>query len=300
MERHKVLLSVAPVAAVPHRIDPEEIAEDVCSCAAEGAAMVHLHVRDAQAALTPDLTLLGETVRRIREKCDVIVEVSTGGVSELTIRERCAPCGADYVEANSLNVGSVNLGKAVYRNPIEEVEYCVDRILQNGRLPETELFELGMIHALKELTDRFPFRDPLLLALVFGHEGEMPATRPALHHMLQFLDETFGSHVCDRAPALQYLEGHLERPEKGRELLWGYTQAGRRDWEMMRYALRQGADSLRVGFEDSDYLTPERRAGSNAPLIRRAAELVRECGAEPMTPAEARKLLGLGNAQTSG
>lgn len=316
---HKVLLSAAPVQAVPHRIVPQEIAEDVYDCWKAGAAMVHLHVRNEQAGLTPDLTLTEEIVRLIRERCDIIVEISTGGVSNLTIGERCAPCVPSWVEANSLNVGSVNLGKGVYQNQIDDVKYCVRQILQNGKFPETEVFELGMIGTLKKLTDEFPFRDPLLLALVFGHEGEMPATKEALHHMLVCLDETFGSYVTDRAPALAFMKGHLPRPQdrnnaglrgtagdcdaernrskveslSGRNVLWGYTQAGRRDWSMMRYALEQGADSLRVGFEDSDYLDPQTRVSTNEPLIRKAAELIRETGSEPMTSKEARKLLGI-------
>ena len=314
---HKVLLSVAPVQATPHRMDPRAIAEDVYECWKEGAAMVHLHVRDAQAALTPDLSLTEETVRLIREKCDIIIEISTGGISTLSIEERCAPCAPDWVEANSLNVGSVNLGRGAYQNQIDDVRYCVGEILRHGKVPETEVFELGMIETLKNLTREFPFRDPLLLALVFGHGGEMPATKQALLHMLVCLDETFGSHVADRAPALAPLWNWIVRQDDGmfsadsvrqagrspeqpaegshsaREVLWGYTQAGRRDFAMMRFALEQGADSLRVGFEDSDYLDPQTRVKTNAPLIGRAAALVRETGSEPMSPAEARALLGI-------
>lgn len=310
---HKVLLSVAPVQATPHRIDPRAVAEDVYECWKEGAAMVHLHVRDAQAALTPDLSLTEETVGLIREKCDIIVEISTGGISSLSIEERCAPCAPDWVEANSLNVGSVNLGRGVYQNQIDDVRYCVGQILQHGKVPETEVFELGMIETLKNLTQEYPFRDPLLLALVFGHGGEMPATRQALLHMLVCLDETFGSHVADRAPALAPLRNWIVRPDAGmlsadserpaeqlgessnsaRAVLWGYTQAGRRDFSMMRFALEQGADSLRVGFEDSDYLDPQTRVKTNAPLIERAASLVRDTGSEPMSPTEARTLLGI-------
>lgn len=275
--------------------------------------MVHLHVRDAQAALTPDLSLTEETVGLIREKCDIIVEISTGGISSLSIEERCAPCAPDWVEANSLNVGSVNLGRGVYQNQIDDVRYCVGQILQHGKVPETEVFELGMIETLKNLTQEYPFRDPLLLALVFGHGGEMPATRQALLHMLVCLDETFGSHVADRAPALAPLRNWIVRPDAGmlsadserpaeqlgessnsaRAVLWGYTQAGRRDFSMMRFALEQGADSLRVGFEDSDYLDPQTRVKTNAPLIERAASLVRDTGSEPMSPTEARTLLGI-------
>ena len=119
---HEVLLSVAPVSGAPHRIDPAAIAEDVCACHEAGAAMVHLHVRDENGTLTPDIRLLEETVRLIRSKCDIVVEISTGGVSDLSIEERCVPCHPGWVEANSLNVGSVNLGDAVYRNPTAKGE----------------------------------------------------------------------------------------------------------------------------------------------------------------------------------
>ena len=270
--KKKVMLCVAPVCAADTVYDPEKVAADVADCARKGACMVHLHVRDRHGALTSDLSVLEETVRLIRKECDIVVEVSTGGVSDLTIEERCAPCEAPYVELNSLNVGSVNLGKAVYKNPIDEVHYCVSRILENRKIPETELFELGMVHTLCGLTKEHDFPRPLLLALVFGHEGEMPATRPALEHMVQFLSETFGEKE---------------------EFLWGYTQAGRRDWEMVEYALRRGAFSVRIGFEDSDYLSPGERVSTNAPLIEKAAQLIRETGSEPMTAGELREMLKL-------
>jgi len=266
----KVMLSVAPVSAACSHIDPEAIAEDVIACCQNGASMVHLHVRDAGGRLTPDLTLLKETVELIRAACDIVVEVSTGGVSELTIEERCQPCYPDYVEANSLNVGSVNLGEAVYRNPIRDVRYCVEQMLEQNKRPEIEVFELGMIHTVKELDEQFHFIRPILFALVFGHGGEMPATAPALKHMVDFLYETF---------------------PKREEVLWGYTQAHRQDWEMMGKALDMGAVSLRIGFEDSDCLAPGVRAASNAELVTRAAELVRKKGMEPMTAREVREMM---------
>ena len=87
----KILISVAPVSAADKEIDPVRIANDVIACAKAGAAMVHLHVRDRQGNLTPDLSVLKEIVERIREKSDIVIQASTGGVSDLTIEERCAP-----------------------------------------------------------------------------------------------------------------------------------------------------------------------------------------------------------------
>ncbi len=269
---NKVILSVAPVSAVPHEINPKEIADDVVDCYNKGAAMVHLHVRDKNAALTDDLTLLRDTVELIKKQCDIIVEISTGGVSNLNIRERCAPCYADFTEAVSLNVGSVNLGKSVYQNPIEDVKYCVNELIKCNKYPETELFELGMVTTLYNLTKEFKFPSPLLLALVFGHEGELPATRNALDHMVQYVKETFSAD---------------------NNLIWGYTQANRRDFQMMKYALEQGAGSLRVGFEDSDYIDPDTRVATNGPIVETAANLIKNCGKEVATAKEARRILNI-------
>ena len=147
----KIMISVAPVAATDILINPRAIARDVYECYKNGASMVHLHCRDLNGNLTPDLSLLEETVAYIREMCDIVVEISTGGVSNLTIEERVQPCYPSWVEANSLNVGSVNLGASVYQNPIKDVEYCVKTIMDNKKIPETEVFELGMINTVREL-----------------------------------------------------------------------------------------------------------------------------------------------------
>ncbi len=266
----KIMISVAPVAATDTVIDPRAIADDVIQCYRNGASMVHLHVRDSHGNLTPDMTLLKETVDYIRKDCDIVIEISTGGVSGLTIEERCQPCYAPYVEATSLNVGSVNLGEAVYQNPIRDVRYCVQQIIENKKRPEIEVFELGMIHTARELDEQFHFIKPILFALVFGHGGEMPATVSALKHMVSYLGECF---------------------QEQDQVLWGYTQTHRKDWEMMKTALDMGASSLRVGFEDSDYIAPDVRVKKNHELIAEISRIVREKGMEPMTPDEARNMM---------
>lgn len=268
----KIMISVAPVAATDVLINPRAIARDVYECYKNGASMVHLHCRDLNGRLTPDLSLLEETVQYIRALCDIVVEISTGGVSNLTIEERCQPCYPKWIEANSLNVGSVNLGAAVYQNPIKDVEYCVQRIIENKKVPEIEVFELGMINTVRELDEKFHFASPILFALVFGHGGEMPSTVPALRHMIDALSENF----------------------PGRDdILWGYTQAHREDWEMVKTALDMGASAVRIGFEDSDMIAPGVHVDNNAVLIAEVADIVKSKGMMPMTPAEARAMLGI-------
>ncbi len=259
---NKVMISVAPVAATDKKIVPDKIAEDVLDCWKAGAAMVHLHVRDAMGNLTTDMSLLEETLRLIRKDSDIIIEVSTGGVSNLSIKERCAPVYSNLVEACSLNVGSTNLGKAVYCNPIDDVEYCVRELLKMKKTPEVEVFEIGHIFAMKELMEQYDFNSPVLFSIVLGHKGEAPATPEALAAMIQMIPL---------------------------ETLWGITHANRRNFSIIAAALGMGASTVRIGFEDSNYLDDNTVVDTNLPLVEKTVRLLRAMDKEPMSPAEARQ-----------
>lgn len=268
----KAMISVAPVDAADTMNDPVKIADDVYECYRLGASMVHLHCRDANGRLTPDLKHLEETVKLIREKCDIVIEISTGGVSDLTIEERCTPCYPEWVECNSLNVGSVNLGNAVYQNPIQDVEYCVETILKNKKIPETEVFEIGMLNTLRILDEKFGFVKPMFIAIVLGHVGAMPATEFSLRTMIDGIYENF---------------------KDKEQVVWGITHAHRTDWKIIERALELGAAGMRVGFEDSHYVDENVIAENNARIVEHAVAVLKKKGIEPMTPDEVRAMLGL-------
>ena len=109
----KIMISVAPVAATDILINPRAIARDVYECYKNGASMVHLHCRDLNGNLTPDLSLLEETVAYIREMCDIVVEISTGGVSNLTIGSQQPECRLG--ESGYLGVPEPHQGCGVLR-----------------------------------------------------------------------------------------------------------------------------------------------------------------------------------------
>ena len=110
---------------------------------------------------------------------------------------------------------------------------------------------------------------PAAVHVVFGHGGEMPATVPALRHMIQALEENFPNG----------------------DYLWGYTQAHREDWEMVKTALDMGASTVRIGFEDSDMIAPGVHVDNNAALIAKVSDIVKSKGMMPMTPDEVRAML---------
>ncbi len=268
---NKVIINVAPVSLTSRKIDPEAIAADVLECYKNGAAMVHLHVRDKDGALTADTTLLEETLRLIRADSDIIIEVSTGGVSDLDIQSRCAPAALCLVEACSLNVGSTNLGEVVYINRPKDVEYCVEELLKHKKTPEVETFEIGHTYTMIELMKKYDFVKPVLFSIVLGHKGAAPATPEALSLMVSMIPH---------------------------DAVWGITHSGRRDMSIFAAALGMGARTVRVGFEDSAYYDPNIQVTMNAPLVKKVRDFIRSMDKEVMTPAEARAFLNIGTAKS--
>lgn len=86
-----VIISLAPVAADCPRVIPEELAQEILASVEYGAAIVHLHVRDKQGRLTPDTVDFQATIDPVMRHSNLIIQASTGGVSSLSIAERCAP-----------------------------------------------------------------------------------------------------------------------------------------------------------------------------------------------------------------
>lgn len=262
----KIIISVAPVSGQEETLDVQKIAEDVIESAKCGASMVHLHVRDKNCKLTKDLTLFKETVELIRAKSDIIIQASTGGVSDLTIEERCAPLDYPLVETASMNIGSVNLGNDVYKNPLPDAKYCVRRIYENNILPDYEVFEIGMINSVLMLKKEMELKEPILIDTVLGKEGAMPATYDALTCFRQFIPK---------------------------DAMWAITHSGRTDFSLITAAISMGASVVRIGFEDSCIYEGTTIAESNAVLVKRIADIIRSIGFEVATPEEARKIFKL-------
>lgn len=262
----KVIISVAPVPADITSIDPQAVAREAVEAYHAGAAMVHLHAKDRNGKLSRDTSTLEEIFRLIRSQCDMILEASTGGISDMNIEERCLPLNCGLVEAASLNCGSCNLGENVYHNSFEEIRYCSRRIIERNVIPDFEVFEIGMIHNMELVSKDVKFRDPRLYNIVLGQIGAMPNTIEALAAIRNFIPQG---------------------------ALWAATDYGRRDFLLLSAAAAMGASLLRVGFEDSKWYEGGKTAENNVVLAERAAAIIRSQGMEPATAAEARQILGI-------
>lgn len=260
----KIIISVAPVQAGTE-VNAQKLAEDMEQCAEKGAAMVHLHCRRPDGGLTPDISYMSECFDKILEKTDLVIQASTGGVSDLNIEERCQPLKYPRTETASLNAGSTNLGDAVYLNPFEDIEYCAAEIYRSQVIPDVEVFDIGMIENIERMKGRIPFRSPIFYNLVFGHKGGM---QPTVDSLIAF------------------------RSMVPRDAKWGITHFGRDNWEFLAACIALGAETVRIGFEDSAYLEPGVEAKYNYQLVERLAKMIRAMGLETATPAEARKIMG--------
>jgi len=270
-KNRKIIVAVAPVGKDIHApsknpLTPEEVAAEVVECALAGAGFVHLHVRDDRGEQTEDLAQFSRTLDLIRASSDIIIQGSTGGLSELSLEERCVALNDPRVEVASLNMGSVNFSEDVYINRLPDIRYWARRMEETNVIPELEIFEAGMLTAVARLVEEKVLKPPFTYGFPLGFHYALPANP----HSLFFLT----SSLPVPAP-------------------WGVVHESMVDFSVLAAAITMGAAAIRVGFEDSIYYAPGKAAGNNAELVENIVSLIRQIGYEVATPQEARKLLGL-------
>lgn len=247
-------------------LTPEEIAQDVTLAGEAGASMVHLHVRDREGKQTEDLKIFSHTLDLIRKKSAMIIQGSTGGVSDLSLEERCVSVNEPRVEVASLNMGSSNFGEGVYINTLPDIRYWAARMKETGVHPELEVFEGGMVNNTIILAEEGCLHPPFSFAFCLGFRGALPGNAYNLH----------------------FLKGILP-PDS----IWGLIHHGMKDFSLLAAAVGMGAAFIRVGFEDSIYYAPGHPARTNAELVEKVVEMTKKMGLEIATAKEAREILGL-------
>ncbi len=245
-------------------LSPKGIADEVVRAYNAGANIAHLHVWDEEGQPTTELAAFEKTLSLIRERCDIILEGSTGGVNELSPQERSV-CLQTEIEMASLNPGSINYDKGVYINSPSDIAYWSQEMKRRKIKPDVAIFEAGMVANANDLLQKGWIENPLLFTLVLGQKGALPATPKNL----LFLSETVP------ADSLWFVAGHCGHD------LW-----------MSSLAILMGGHA-RAGFEDNPYFRPGEIATSNAQLIERLVRISREIGLEIATPDEAREMLSL-------
>src|SRR5829696_4380668 len=183
-----LLITVAPTGAETAKADcpqlPTTLAELVDTarrCEVAGAAMIHVHIRDDDHRPTLDLGRLTATVDALHESTDLVVQLSTGGSVHDPLERRLKVLDASP-DSCSLTMGTTNFGDDVFSNPWPFVCELYQLSQEREVVPEFELFDLGQVHALHRLLDRYglPHGGSVHCDLVMGVPGGMPGTADAL------------------------------------------------------------------------------------------------------------------------
>lgn len=245
-------------------ITPEAIGIAAAECAAAGASIVHVHARLPDGRPTQDKAVYRQIMVEVQQRCNVIVQISTGGAVGMTPPERLAPVSLKP-EMATLSMGSLNFGDDVFLNLPDDIALFAAEMRTQGVKPELEIFDSGMLATARRWLAKGQLPSPAHFDFVMGVPGGMAATPQALMYLLSEL------------PA---------------GATWTVAGIGQAQLPMATLGILLGGH-VRVGFEDNIYYRKGELAHSNAQLVARVARLAAELGRAVATPDEARRILGM-------
>ena len=293
MSKPKVIVTIAPTGGMAYKsqnphlpTQPDEIARDVYDCYNAGASVVAIHARrpgDDGATCNP--AIYRDINRRIRDKCDIVINNSTGGgvhgdmigqadngyweiLWEARLKGMDAGAEMCTLDATTI-IASFGGRELLMHTSPERSKHLAIEMKKRGIKPEWEVFSpTHIVQDLATLTaagfDDEPFFVNLVLGVHRGFQNAMPYTPRVLQSMVDLLPK--GSIFCVSGI------GPAQLPSAMNSLLLG--------------------GHVRVGLEDNLYYEQGVPA-TNQQLTERVVRLVREMGYEPATPAEARDIMGL-------
>ena len=302
MKRGKVVITCAVTGSIhtptmsPHLpVTPDEVAAQAIGAAEAGAAILHLHARDPKDGRpTPDPAVFMQFLPRIKQACDAVVNITTGGGHNMTVDQRLAAPLKASPEMCSLNMGSMNFGLYPMLNRYKEFKYewepkylemtrdfifkntfkDIERILKDlgeghGTRFEFECYDVGHLYTLAHFLDRKLVRPPLFVQTIFGILGGIGADSENVVHMKTIADKLFGD---------QYY--------------WSILAAGRNQLPLITMGAIMGGN-VRVGLEDSLWIGKGQLAKNNAEQVKRIRVILENLSLEIATPKEAREMLAL-------
>ena len=276
-------------------ITPDDIARESIAASEAGAAIIHLHARNAKdGSPTPDPNVFMQFLPRIKQNCDSVINITTGGSLGMSMEDRLAAPLRAKPELCSLNMGSMNFGIFHVTDKITEWKYpwekgYVERTRENvvsnsfaqierfikdlgqgcGTRFECECYDVGHLYTLAHFLDRKLLEPPLFVQTIFGVLGGIGPHPDDLMHMRRTADRLFG-----------------------KDYQWSILAAGRHQINLATIGASMGGN-VRVGLEDSIYLGPGRLAKSNAEQVQKIRTILEALSLQIATPEEARKMLKL-------
>jgi uncharacterized protein (DUF849 family) len=297
----KVIISCAITGSIhtpsmsPHLpVTAAEVAESALGAAEAGAAIVHLHARNPQDG-RPDQSpeAFEPFLRVIKQRSDVVVNLTTGGSPYMTVEERIKPAAVWRPEIASLNMGSMNFGlfpmlkrfkkfkhdwepamleashDLVFRNSFKDIRYALETLNSTNARYEFECYDTSHLYNLHYFWTEGLVKAPLFIQTVFGLLGGIGPHPEDVMHMKRTADRLFGDSYR-----------------------WSVLGAGRAQMPVAAMAASMGGN-VRVGLEDSLWIGPGQLARSNADQVSQVRKIIEGLGLEIATADEAREILQL-------
>ena len=280
-------------------LSADQVVEDALAAIEAGSAIVHLHARHPDGRPAFETEIFEQIVPRIREASDVVINITTGGSSAMTMEQRLAAAERFRPELASMNMGSMNFvysGIAdkvtdwkhdwekpyvlnTYSHPFintfDRIEHTLRTLGANGTRFEFECYDIGHLYSLAHFVDRGLVEAPLLIQGVFGILGGIGADHENLEHMIRIADKLFGDDYSFSAFA-----------------------AGRDQMQFGTHSAWLGGH-VRVGLEDSLWIGKGQLAESSAQQVSKIRGVIEDLGHQIATPADARALLALRGLDTT-
>jgi uncharacterized protein (DUF849 family) len=266
-----VIITVATTGPIATKVDnpslpttPEEIADAVALAHRAGAAVAHLHFRDPEGRPTADLDIARTTIDLVRERCPILVQVSTGVGLGVPFEERERLVDLRPAMA-TLNPCTMSFGAGEFRNPPADVRRLAARMRDLGVKPELEVYDTGHLDACLRLRDEGLLEGPLQFSIVLGVQGGAAATVENLVTLVRRLPE---------------------------DAIWQIIAIGRGNLDLTAVGIALGGNA-RAGLEDTLYLRRGELSQGNQPLVERTVALVERLDRRVATVDEARSILAL-------
>jgi uncharacterized protein (DUF849 family) len=264
-------------------ITPEQIADACLGAAEAGAAIVHIHVREPGSGKpSMELGYYREVVERIRaNNSQLILNITTGpggrfvpspdepriaaaGTTLMAPEKRVEHIAVLRPEICTIDLNTMNSGKEVVINTPGNVRRMAKVMRDAGVKPEIELFDSGDIALMHDLL-KDGIEAPALCSLVMGvRYGFQPGPETVLYaRNLLPADAEFTAIGIGKAAFTAVAQSYL------------------------------AGGHVRVGLEDTVYLSRGQLASSNAALVEKARRIVEDLGGQIATPQQAREIIGL-------
>lgn len=280
-------------------VTPSQIVESAIEAAEAGAAILHLHARDPENGKpSGDPALFRQICSGLAPRTNAVINITTGGSTQMTIEERLAYPLKVKPEMCSLNMGSMNFSihpvaeritewrypwekekvegmkDLVFKNTFADIEFILRNLGEGGTRFELECYDVGHLYNLAYFVDRGIIEPPLFIQVILGILGGLGPDPENLFLMRSTADRLFGRDAY-----------HLS-----------VLGAGRHQMSILTLGAILGAN-VRVGLEDSIYIGPGVKATSNAEQVRKIRRILNELSIEVATPNEVREMLQLKGAE---